>query len=804
MNGTMTITALIDRSVVRRMSRLFRKRWVKNRYRATTINRRLKVESLEERELLAFSPTPLEQEMLEHVNRMRLDPQGELDVLFNNISSLQTPDSNVNAALDYFNVDPNRLMLQWESLTPTTPLAWNEGLYDAARAHSDLMIQHDQQAHNLPGEASLLTRIVDAGYEWTGSIGVGENIFSYAENVFHGHAGFVIDWGFGPGGIQNPAGHRLNIMNPAFQEVGIGIIAENDGATDVGPFVVTQDFGRRGNFGDGKVMGVVYEDANHNGRFDAGEGQGDITVKVSGSGGTFAVQTWSSGGYQVAVAPGEYTVTASGGMLNGPVTVDEIIVQTTNVKVDLDTTNLPVSPAPVFEVNGHIVDVYGTAGDDVIEVVAGTTHSITIDGQTREFDGATITRVNVHAGEGHDSVTLRGSGQADNVHLRSASVDMIGGGYEIHLQNADSVWVFAGEGLDQTARIFDTPDDEVLTARPESVRLTGPDRMVYVSGFDEVRAYATAGGDDRAYFHDGPANDRFVGRENYSLMRSDDSGFYNYARGFDAVRAYATAGGIDHAKLYDGPADDLFVGRHNYGFLRGDNSTFYNYAKGFDRVYAYATAGGGDRAKLYDGSTDDRFVGRHRHSYLRGNNFEFYNYARSFERVFAYATAGGDDRAYLYDNITNDVFVGRPEYSLLRGENFEFYNYANGFDQVRAFSTAGGNDTARLYDAETNDQFIADENYGLLHGDGFYNYIRGFNQVHAESTGGGTDLVILYDSPDRDLFYGRANYGFLQGSEFHNRATGFDSIRAISIDGGPDTVDVSAVDYAFEQQGDWI
>ncbi|MDI9444525.1 MAG: hypothetical protein GXY25_07735, partial [Pirellulaceae bacterium] len=57
--------------------------------------RHLAVESLERRHLLSvaggsdpvFDPSPLEQEMLEHVNRLRLAPQAELDVLFTDIAA---------------------------------------------------------------------------------------------------------------------------------------------------------------------------------------------------------------------------------------------------------------------------------------------------------------------------------------------------------------------------------------------------------------------------------------------------------------------------------------------------------------------------------------------------------------------------------------------------------------------------------------------------------------------------------------------------------------------------------------------
>ena len=71
----------------------------------------------------------------------------------------------------------------------------------------------------------------------------------------------MIDWGNGPNGIQSPAGHRDNIMDSDWQEVGISIgFSTPPTNDDVGPEIITQDFGRRGNFGDAMITGVAFTD----------------------------------------------------------------------------------------------------------------------------------------------------------------------------------------------------------------------------------------------------------------------------------------------------------------------------------------------------------------------------------------------------------------------------------------------------------------------------------------------------------------------------------------------------------------
>ena len=306
---------------------------------------------------------------------MRLDPQGELSVLFSSLDPLQARDPQVDAAVDFFGVDTELLQQQWALLEPTAPLAWDDALYDASRDHSQRMIDFDDQSHNLPGESDLLTRIIDAGYNWTQSIGVGENVFAFAQSTFYGHAGFAIDWGFGDGGLQNPAGHRLNIMDSSFQEIGIGIISDNSTSTDVGPLVITQNFGRRGNH-EPKLLGVVFADANGDGMFTAGEGIGGVSIELSGTNGTFLTSTMAAGGYQIHVPAGTYAVRATGEGLVGSVNLGTVAIANENVKVDLNTLDLSADS----NITGLLFD--GTTYDqDLVGVTSG------VEGATVYLDG---------------------------------------------------------------------------------------------------------------------------------------------------------------------------------------------------------------------------------------------------------------------------------------------------------------------------------------------------------------------------------------------------------------------------------
>jgi hypothetical protein len=90
-------------------------------------------------------------------------------------------------------------------------------------------------------------------------------------------------------------------------------VAANQGF-NVGPDIVTEEFGWRS--GDAILTGTAYVDSDNNGFYSPGEGLGSVTITAVGTHGqgTFATQTWSSGGYSLPLPPGTYTVTATGNL----------------------------------------------------------------------------------------------------------------------------------------------------------------------------------------------------------------------------------------------------------------------------------------------------------------------------------------------------------------------------------------------------------------------------------------------------------------------------------------------------------
>lgn len=388
-------------------------------------HRRLLLERLETRAVLAFDPSAQAQELLEHINRMRLDPQGELDVLFSSLNPLVARDPGANSAIRFFN-DPTaaEIASEWPTLTPAPPLAWHEALLNSAAAHTALMIQFDSQSHQLPGEAGLGARIEAAGYDNWGS--VGENIFAYADNVMNAHAAFAIDWGVAG------RGHRQNLMNPSYREVGIGIQLESNSATDVGPMVVTQDFGFRFDQDQAFVLGVVYQDANHNERYDAGEGIGGTHIELTGAAGTFSTTTLSAGGYQLFVPPGTYNATASGGGLAQPQLVSGVVIGADNVKVDFDGSATVPSPQIVQVTSPAANGTY--AGGAVISLTVEFSEAVLVTGSPtlRLETGATDRLATYVSGSGgtalrFDYAVQAGDNSTDLDYASTSALQLAGG-----------------------------------------------------------------------------------------------------------------------------------------------------------------------------------------------------------------------------------------------------------------------------------------------------------------------------------------------------------------------------------------
>ncbi len=331
------------------------------------------------------NPTDEEQLYLEYLNRARANPPAEGLIL------ATTTDPNVLSAYSAYTVDLSLMQSQFNAIAITPPLAMNAKLMAAARVHSQDMFVNMYQGHTGTDGSSPGDRITAQGYSW---YTYGENVYSYSDSVFYGHAGFEVDWGGTPatGGMQNPPGHRLNIHNSAFREVGVGVVDGVNGTppNDVGPQLVTQDLATQPS-ATPFITGVVYYDLNGNGFYDVGEGIGGVTVQVPGS--TYFAVTAASGGYAVPVTTnGNYAMsfTASGLSSNRMATVAGLA----NVKVDyVPAYSPPVpsgpNPAALTNNNYYSFTLVGAATNHQWELTRLVPYS-TVEGAENSLANVTV------------------------------------------------------------------------------------------------------------------------------------------------------------------------------------------------------------------------------------------------------------------------------------------------------------------------------------------------------------------------------------------------------------------------------
>jgi uncharacterized protein YkwD len=143
------------------------------------------------RPAITIGANSLEMEMLELVNRARLDA--------------------ANSA---------------ETGGRALPLKWSASLAAVAREHSRDMLMKGYFGHNDPDGRTPGTRVKAAGIDWQATA---ENIAAF-DSVPSAEAAFMNE----PRFAHN---HRANILNPKYTEVGIGIVQSRSGR-----YYITQEF----------------------------------------------------------------------------------------------------------------------------------------------------------------------------------------------------------------------------------------------------------------------------------------------------------------------------------------------------------------------------------------------------------------------------------------------------------------------------------------------------------------------------------------------------------------------------------
>lgn len=255
------------------------------------------------------------------------------------------------------------------------PLAFDGDLNEATEGHSRWMIGTDTFSHTGSGGSNAGQRMTAAGYTFTGSWAWGENI---AWATTRSPVGLQDEALLLHTNLMNSSGHRANILNDNYREVGLGLEVGDYGGRE-GAFL-TENFARSGS--SAFLTGVAFDDQDGDRFYDVGEGLGGLTLTaVSSSGATYTTTTYGSGGYDLVLPPATYTVTFSGSGIQ--TTSMQTTVGSRNVKLDLidpatggsePPPPTPEPPPPSSNViagtaSGETLN--GTSGADTIQAFAG-------------------------------------------------------------------------------------------------------------------------------------------------------------------------------------------------------------------------------------------------------------------------------------------------------------------------------------------------------------------------------------------------------------------------------------------------
>jgi len=217
-------------------------------------------------------------------------------------------------------------------------------LVESARLHSQDMIAQNYFSHTSPDGLGPQQRIQATGFPGTGwaeSIEFNTEPALASVGFPNDYAALDTEYSLGDLIVDqgNPSlGHRVMLLDiggglDAMRQVGIGIASQD---TPSGSYIdrqtdTTIDLASTANTNP-FLTGVVFTDVAGNGEYEPTGGLSGVTITVANLG---SASTLDAGGYSMQLAPGTYTVTASGGGLPAAIT-RTVVIGNDNARLNFD------------------------------------------------------------------------------------------------------------------------------------------------------------------------------------------------------------------------------------------------------------------------------------------------------------------------------------------------------------------------------------------------------------------------------------------------------------------------------------
>lgn len=446
----------------------------------------------------AAYPTALEQLMVELINRARANPTAEAAMHSVNLNEGLSP-GTISAAAKQ-------------------PVAINPFLTSAARGHADWLLANDVFQHEGAGGSTPGNRIVDAGYQLTGSWSYGENLAimgpvgstdsARATSIASLHRNLFVDSGIAG------RGHRTNMMNAGWREIGSGVaygaFTYSNGSTYTSQ-LAGQDFAYSGS--NVYLTGVAYtDDLVPDDFYSVGEGLPGVVVTATraSDGQMFQTTTFDSGGYSLALPAGTYSVTASGSRL-GTVNYGSVVIGSQNVKRDFT----PDNATPFAVLTGGKLTITGTlAGDTIGLAPVADQYRATLGGQHLDFPAASVTSIDILAGDGNDRVDASAINLATYILGGAGNDTLVGGSGNDTLTGGGGKDSLIGNG--GADRLAGTSHNDTLVGGDGDDRIYGDDGDDLLQGGGGVDRLWAGDGNDQ--LEGGGSNDKLFGEGGNDIL----------------------------------------------------------------------------------------------------------------------------------------------------------------------------------------------------------------------------------------------------------------------------------------------
>ncbi len=241
-------------------------------------------------------------------------------------------------------------------------------------------------------------------------------------------------------------------------------------------------------------------------------------------------------------------------------TSDGIGKFTIEARLTSGSTQTPPPPTTpnLVTVAGNQVQVGGTAGNDTyVWTHTGSQQQLTVNGVSYTF--AANSQVQIQAGGGTDSITIRSSSGADVITTRAGSLDLVGSNYRLSTQTLEQTLI-QGDANDRVT-MYDSAGIDFLEATSGWVALVGSGHQTRVEGVRNVTVVSQGGG-DIARLSGSAGNDRLTIEQGTRTLVTASTNLR--VENFSTVAFYGL-GGADAVEITGVNSSDQLYGRRGIG-----------------------------------------------------------------------------------------------------------------------------------------------------------------------------------------------------------------------------------------------